>query len=227
MLFLRMKNICLSFLLSFALLQTSAQVPVSKEPRHHVVFSNDKIRVLNVLLPPGDTTFYHVHTTPSVFISLSTTKTGSQLINEQASNGSSVQGTIVFENLSAPHTRTHRVWNADTATFHVVDVELLSDRQGNQQPPLIIPHVQLLTDTPWVRVYKITLTKAEKILISDQKRSFILIAINNTAAVISQNHVPVKDRIKEGNFFWLNPGDTLSIENQQTGAALFALLEIK
>src|SRR5260221_10243708 len=128
MLFLRMKKICLSFFLELLFVYLSAQVPVSKEPSHHVVFTNEKIRVLNVLLPPGDTTLYHIHSTPSVFISLSTTRTGSQLINEQAMYSNSVPGNIGFENLSAPHTRTHRVWNADRATFHVIDVELLSDK---------------------------------------------------------------------------------------------------
>jgi len=222
-----MKRICLSFFLELLFVYLSAQVPVSKEPRHHVVFTNEKVRVLNVLLPPGDTTLYHLHSTPSVFIMLSATRTGSQLINERAAYSNSVTGNIFFENLSAPHTRTHRVWNADTSIFHVIDVELLSDNPGSMQAPLIIPHVQLLADTPWVTNYKIGLKKTETVFIHEMNRSFILIAINNTEVDIRQNGKQLKETIQAGSFLWLKPGDTISIENHQNTIALFALLEIK
>jgi hypothetical protein len=227
MLFLRMKRICLSFFSGLLFVYLSAQVPVSKEPRHHVVFTNEKVRVLNVLLPPGDTTLYHLHSTPSVFIMLSATQTGSQLINEQATYSKSGTGSIFFENLSAPHTRTHRVWNTDTSTFHVVDVELLSDNPVSRQAPLIIPHVQVLTDTPWVTTYKIELKKTETVFLHEKNRSFVLIAISNTAVDIKQNDKRLKETIQAGGFLWLKPGDTISIKNQQNTTALFALLEIK
>ena len=78
-------------LLFFCLLLTgfilTAQVPVSKEPRHHNVFENNSVRLLNVLLPAGDTTLYHIHSTPSVFIGFTKTTTGSQLIYQQPSEG--------------------------------------------------------------------------------------------------------------------------------------------
>ena len=45
-----------------------AQPAVRNEPRHHNVFENDYIRVLDVYLAPDDTTQYHIHATPSVFI---------------------------------------------------------------------------------------------------------------------------------------------------------------
>ncbi len=222
-----MNRICISFFLELLFVYVSAQVPVREEPRHHVVFTNEKIRVLNVVLPPGDTTLYHVHSTPSVFISLSAAKTGSQLINEQAIQSNSVPGNIGFENLSAPRIRTHRVWNADTSTFHVIDVELLSNNTGYKQPPLIIPHVQLLTNTTWVTTYKIKLKKTETVFIHEKNRSFILIAINNTTADIKQNDKRLNETMQEGSLIWLKPGDTISIENQQNTTASFALLEIK
>ena len=56
----------------------SAQVQVSEEPRHHKVFDNGWVRVLDVHIPPGDTSLWHKHSTPSVFLILSNTKTGSE-----------------------------------------------------------------------------------------------------------------------------------------------------
>lgn len=50
------------FLLATAVI-VSAQgpVPLSKEPRHHVTFENTQFRILDVNIPPGDTTLDHRH----------------------------------------------------------------------------------------------------------------------------------------------------------------------
>ena len=39
----------------------AAQVPLSKEPRHRVTFENAQFRILDVNVPPGDTTLDHLH----------------------------------------------------------------------------------------------------------------------------------------------------------------------
>jgi quercetin dioxygenase-like cupin family protein len=49
----------------------SAQVPVTKEPRHQVVFENARLRVLNVTIPPGDTTLDHSHDHDIATVSMS------------------------------------------------------------------------------------------------------------------------------------------------------------
>ena len=46
----------------------TAQVQVSKEPRHKKVLENKYIRLLDVNIPPGDTSLFHIHSTPSVFL---------------------------------------------------------------------------------------------------------------------------------------------------------------
>ncbi len=39
----------------------SAQVPMEKEPHHHVVFENEALRVVEPNIPAGDTTLEHLH----------------------------------------------------------------------------------------------------------------------------------------------------------------------
>jgi hypothetical protein len=52
-----------------------SQIQVSQEPRHHKVLENEWVRVLDVHVPPHDTTLMHKHSTPSVFVLLSRAKT--------------------------------------------------------------------------------------------------------------------------------------------------------
>lgn len=224
-----MKNILLLFLLQSLVFPVLCQeVPVSKEPRHHPVFENKKVRILNVLLPPGDTSLYHLHSTPSVFISLSTTKTAAQLKGSQPSPfGQSTQGNIWFENLAPPHTRIHRVWNEDKFVFHVVDVELFTDEAPFSDKALSLSHCLLITDTPWVRVYRINLDRNDKIEIAKQNNPFVLIAINDASAEVFLNNKKVKGTARAGDFLWINARDKIAINNKQEKKASFALLEVK
>ena len=223
-----MRIIILLLLLQYITVASAQEVPVNKEPRHHPVFENKKVRILNVLLPAGDTSLYHLHSTPSVFISLSTTKTAAQLKGGQPSPfGLSTQGNIWFENLSPPHTRIHRVWNEDKSTFHVVDVELFTDYSPFPDKPLLPDHSRLITDTPWVRVYRIELDKNDKISIPKTNNSFLLITINTSMTDIFQNNKKIKGNNHEGDFLWINAGESIVITNKQNEKASFALLEIK
>ena len=43
-------------------------VPVYQEPMHRLVYHNPMVRVLDVRIPAGDTTAYHVHAAPMVGI---------------------------------------------------------------------------------------------------------------------------------------------------------------
>jgi hypothetical protein len=204
-----------------------AQVPVNKEPRHHVVFENDQFRILNVLIPPGDTTQYHIHSTPSVFISFTKNKIGSQLINKTPVAGIPGSADIWFENLNPPHTKIHRVWNMDTFPYHVMDIELLTKDSGFNTGPLKTEHVALAIDTGWVRVYKIKLAKNEQVAIKDQKSGFILVAINDATIDLNENKKETKSLVKAGAFYIIKLNDQFSVTNPGDSTANFALLEIK
>ncbi len=222
-----MRIIIISAIYLFSSLYTMAQVPVSKEPRHHLVLENDKVRILNVLLPPGDTTQYHVHSTPSVFIPFTKTHTGSQRMNEKPEYGTSAAGNVWFEDLSEPHIKIHRVWNMDTSVFHVMDIELLAKEKSFVINPPDIPHTHLQIDTPWARVYSIQLAKNEDVRIKDQPSDFILVAINDAEIKMMENGKESKSLIKTGQYFWINENDKFSVVNAGNTTANFALISIR
>lgn len=204
-----------------------AQVPVSKELRHHPVFENDKVRVLNVLLPPGDTTQYHVHSTPSVFICFTKTRTGSQRTNEQPEYSTSAVGNIWFEDLSEPHIKIHRVWNMDTSVYHVMDIELLKKDTRFVINPPAIPNTHLQSDTSWARTYTLQLAKNESVNINEQTYDFILVAINDSKIKLVKNGKESTLDIEPGWFYWINANDKFSFFNLGNSTANFGLVGIK
>ncbi|MEP7230118.1 MAG: hypothetical protein ABI691_07690 [Ginsengibacter sp.] len=222
-----MRIIILSIFSFFFSLHVMSQVAVSKEPRHHPVFENDKVRILNVLVPAGDTTQYHVHSTPSVFIMFTKTLTGSQRVNEPPQYSTSVPGTLWYEDLSEPHIKIHRVWNLDTSVFHVMDIELLSKEASfiiNLQP---IAHAHLQIDTPWAAVYKVHISNNENLSIRDIPSDFVLVAINEAEIKAVENNKETTSFIKPGQYYWINANDKFSLVNLGSGSADFALISIR
>ena len=129
----------------FFIIQTcKAQIPVSLEPRHHNVFENSYVRVLDVHVLPGDTTLFHKHEIPSVFIVLSNAKSGSELIRQgEMTNAPVTYGNIWFDGFYTTP-RIHRVWNNDTIEFHVMDIELLNKAYEEIDSPLEEKSIRML-----------------------------------------------------------------------------------
>lgn len=140
--------------------------------------------------------------------------------------GTSVAGNVLFENLSPPHTRVHRVWNTDSTTFHVMDIELLSKDSGFSNAPLPEPHVRLLTDTAWARTYSVKLNTGEALSLDKGKSYFILVAIKDGTFLLTENGMKSRTGVAAGNFFLVKPGDSLDLVNQSNSEATFALVEI-
>lgn len=222
-----MKKVLLCFCLLSIIYHAISQVPVSKEPRHHVVFENKKARLLNVLLPPNDTTQYHLHSTPSVFICFTSTNTSSQLVHQQPVGGISKAGSIWFENLDAPYEKIHRVWNNDTSTYHVMDIEILTKDSGFEAKPLVLPHLTTVIDTPWARTYKIELGKSEKVSIKEHASPFVLISMDSGMITKMKKGKKNHLSLKPGTFSWIKPGEELTLLNQKDNVIQFALVELK
>ena len=123
------------FLLSILLIVSSfvrAQVQVRNEPRHKNVLENKYFRVLDVNIPPHDTTLQHIHSTPSVILLFTNTVTAQQLKGQDWVKGQSVAGSAFYRDFSKD-TVIHKVSNWDTVPYHVTDIELLSAYEPNSR----------------------------------------------------------------------------------------------
>src|ERR1700681_3371739 len=159
-----------------------AQVPVSKEPRHHNIFENGHVRLLDVHIPPGDTSQIHIHATPSVFVVLNNVKTGSQVISEEDHSNSPIPhfGNIWFEGFYEKP-RIHRVWNSDSAEFHVMDIELTNKNYITIDGSIKQAPFTFLFDEKPVRAYRLDLQKAANISIMPDRVDILMILLTDSA----------------------------------------------
>ena len=122
-----MKTKIISFwlLVLFQALDLTAQVQVSQEPFHRVVFQNKYVRILDVWLQSRDTTQFHVHSLPSLFVYFTNSTVSSQTKGKEWVKSKAVPGQVRYTSY-VEDTLIHRVTNLDSVPFHVNDLEILS-----------------------------------------------------------------------------------------------------
>jgi uncharacterized protein (DUF885 family)/quercetin dioxygenase-like cupin family protein len=62
-------------------------VPVFHEPHHRMVFAKGTTKILEGQVPPGDTSWYHVHTEPVLYLTLSASAQRTQVLGEDWGRG--------------------------------------------------------------------------------------------------------------------------------------------
>jgi hypothetical protein len=215
-------------ILTFSVLRSLcvAQVQVSKEPRHHNIFENGHIRLLDVHIPPGDTTMIHVHSTPSVFVILTNkVKVGSQVISEEklARLNTGDNDNVWFEGFYK-QPRIHRVWNSDTAEYHVMDIELTNQNFISIDSPIHQQAFKLLFDEKPVRAYSLSTTNVVNINIPLRKADLLIIRLTDSNSDISVNGKSIN---KKGDFIYIPSGSPIEIKNRKNGIDRFGVFELK
>lgn len=215
----------LLIMLLFCSTPTTAQVPVSEEPMHKPVLQNKYIRLLDVWLPPGDTTLFHIHATPSLFVILSQTVTAWQTKGEEWVTDHSPKGKAWYRSF-APDILVHRVCNLDTVPFHVNDIEILaayntSTASGNKPLPFAI-----LFENEKAFAYQLTAKSFNRKII---KNHGPMVAELVTGDGVFFNDVQKNKtiEIKAGKFMYVEPGTSFYFTAVGTVEINMVLFEIK
>ena len=202
-----------------------AQVPVRDEPRHHPVFQNNYIRVLDVWIPPGDTSLFHIHATPSIFIILSSAITGSQIKGENWMKAQSEAGTAWYRSFT-PDSLVHRVANFDTVPFHVNDIELLSAYDPNiaiKNAPL--PFTPLFSNEKII-AYRLTDPSFKKQIIKNRE-PLVAELIKGEGLIFYDLKKTISTEIKAGKYLYIEPGASFYFDAKGSSVIDMVLFEIR
>ena len=216
--YMRKQLLLPAFGMLFAL-NGSAQIQVSQEPCHHNVFENDWVRILDVHIPPHDTSLMHKHSTPSVFMVLSNTKTGSQTLIEPG-KPSFANGNIWFEGFyDTP--RIHRVWNEDTVEFHVIDMELLHTPASNAHEIPAIPFSKELFNVKPVQAFRVTMPPGKSFTLAALNFPVVVVGLSGPVANGPGPSAMVNDKpfTKKGDFLFLPANSSLLTISNNSGTA--------
>ncbi len=218
--------ICLFLSLTF-LLPISAQspVPIEKEPRHRLQFSNQLVRVFNVLIPAGDTSLFHIHVNDGLSVRL-----GDARIRDEALGGTSEdiavkRGAVSFGYRTSP--LTHRVSSIGSTPFRNIFVEILpSTRKPPGVPQALVAGQTLVLENERVRISRLVLAPGQSIEMHTHALQGLGVAVSEGRIVIEVPGEKLRTvKFKPGDSQWYEGGTKHSLQN--VGSAPFEAVEIE
>ena len=148
---MRVTGLCIAVLLGGV---AGAQVPLDQEPRHHLEFANDSLRVISPQIPPGDTTLEHLHMRDETTICIHGSSTrGKPHDGEWGKPGMPcIPGTAgLTEYTGKP--RSHTVQNVGSDLFYLLLVENLRESGWQSNGALDAPGLKVLRENRSFRIY--------------------------------------------------------------------------
>jgi len=119
-------------------------VTLVDEPRHRVVFDAGTTRVHDVQVPSGDTTLYHVHDTPILYVPISRSSTRTQVLGAEWAGGDPSRSqpppsgpqrvSSIVSYVGTPV--THRVNNNGDGLFRLIAV--VNRAAGSEAAPAMV-----------------------------------------------------------------------------------------
>lgn len=189
-------------------LTAQTTVPVSGEPRHHFRFGNDDVRVYDVVVPRGDTTFYHVHAVDYMYVAFGPATLVAQTLG-------SAPMPLVLHDAEVRFARgplTHRVSNPGAAAFHNLTVEVLKPADSSAVLPALAPGDSVVLENDRVRVVRREIGPGKILAAGSGGRA---LDVYVTAGVIEESLGARRERVRvePAVFRWHGPRAKRSLRN--------------
>ncbi|MEW6320440.1 MAG: hypothetical protein AB1635_05065 [Acidobacteriota bacterium] len=215
---------------------TEPVVPVHEEPRHKKVFEAGSTFILDVQIPPGDTTLFHTHSTAILYVSISRSQTRSQVLGREWSGGSaSTPPTAAARPAAAPERlvssipgyaaqpQTHRVNNVGTSLFRLIAVSNGSAGGAgvDDETPGTPGTVELVND--FFRAYRVSLA-AGAATASHQHKTPVAV-VQATSGHTRSEGGATGEITDAGKFVWIPAGTSHALRN--AGASGVEIIEVE
>ena len=103
-------------------------VPLDQEPRHRLAYEGGEFQVLDIQLPPGEITLYHLHNAPMFYVSVSASTTDVQVLGGRWLGARVIEepvwlpGEVDTNTGYAEKPVAHRVKNVGSNLFRLIGV---------------------------------------------------------------------------------------------------------
>jgi len=224
-------------------------VPVYHEPHHRMLFAYGTTKILEGQLPPGDMSWFHVHTEPILYITLSASQQRTQVLGEEwgggaagrgaaAGRGGTAAGRGAPPNGAAPlpairatsttsyydHPVTHRITNAGDRLFRFMVVTNASagDERDESSTDAGFAGVPELANR-WFRSYRIKLAPGESTQSHRHSTESVIVQVSDGKAMAVG---PMTWELGEpGRWAWFDSGTVHEIRN--VGTVPFEAIEVE
>ncbi|MEP6494742.1 MAG: hypothetical protein ABJF01_18800 [bacterium] len=194
-------------------------VTLDHESKHHVVFANEWVRVLDVVVPSGDSTLYHVHSNDYVFVTFGDVALKAQALGAAQTDLPLANGEVRIT--MAPI--THRVLNPSRSPFHNLTIELLKP-----SGMALTPRAEGVTvlDNDRVRVGRIVLEPGESTTRHEHRGPGLDVGVSaGTVSVVDASGATTRVTYAPASYRWSAAGRTHTLTN--VGRSRVEIVEIE
>jgi hypothetical protein len=175
-------------------------INVEQEPRHHLVFANDSVRVIDLHMPPGWRSLKHSHVRDNVAVMIDSGRTDPESLARV--------GRVTFQKGGYSHVAA----NTAPAEAHFLDIEILtSGAKANDTRELAAHTLELENDR--VRVYRVTLAPGQSMVGHSHGHGWL--------------SVTIKGGGPPGSFQWHDALSTDAMKNSGTSPLVMVEIEPK
>jgi len=226
-------------------------VPVYHEPHHRQLFAYGTTRILEGQVPPGDTSWYHIHAEPVLYITLSASAQRTQVLGEDwgrgrgegaaptaagAGRGGPPAGRGAPPNGAAPAIRatsttsyfdqpvTHRITNAGDRLFRFMVVSNASPGDESTSTPADAGFGSTPEMTNrWFRAYRIKLAPGQSTETHRHSTESVIVQVSDGQAFATG--AMTWDLGEQGRWAWFDGGKDHQIKN--VGTVPFEAIEVE
>ncbi len=214
---------CLLFLLAIGTAQ-EAPVPVEQEPYHHVVLKNDDIVVIHAILPPGESTGYHIHSCDRAGVQLAPSTTTWQKFGEAQVPPMPAAAGDVFSDSCNGKPLVHRVRNVGTTAMDVIDLELLH----RPEQPSTSAAAPVAAENPSARIYRWVISPGTATAMHTHTRPYLIVAVTPMQLKMSAPDGQSRaEQVKAGDFHWVTVPVSHSLANESSTEGQIVEFELK
>jgi len=198
-----------------------AQMPVEQEVHHKVVFENRWIRLIDLIVPAGDTTLLHTHAAASVVLFLSKSNVAIQNVGESPVITHVNPGDVVYRNYDEKPA-VHMVWSEDKSVFRCMVVELRQPLMSNNCAVLSPGDAKLLLQQRLLNAYKLNLHESKVYHLVKSACPLLLLTYSGTYVV---NSLGKEQKLKQSEFVFIPALSEAEIRGDQHAESI--LIQIR
>jgi hypothetical protein len=201
-------------------------VPVFEEPRHRLVYDKAPIRIFNTSIPVGDTSLYHSHKEPTLYIVLNPVRMrnqdlGAEWMDLDPAKGPAA-GAFLFRNYRE-QPQTHRVQNMDTRSFQVIGVTHDGDGSAGSAAPAAGIPAEL--ENAWFAGYRTRLAAGTTSPVHRHAHTVLVVQAGAGDSAVIEHGAAGSEKTVAGT--WSIHGAGIEHQLANIGAADVELLEIE
>jgi quercetin dioxygenase-like cupin family protein len=215
-----------------------AQIPVTEEPRHHIAYANSELRILDVNIPPGDTSLDHRHEYDIATVSMS--NNASTRIQSTGQAWGPVRPSRPVGDATVAEytgkTQSHRIENVGTIAYQLFAIENLRSSGWSTTAAASGGGTTLTSETRAFRLYDVRL--ARDLFQASHMHTVPTIAVLISGTVLSEGPdtqakanapapVGLKQLTQPGQWILIPRGDTHHVVRLGTTEARIVEVEVR